>query len=491
MKKYPIILLLIVCFAQNAKSQQFPQMDSRKYISDTIRILPKKPWLAASEVFGVNMSIWGVDRYIAKAEFAYIDFNTIKNNFKKGPVWDTDMFSTNLVAHPYHGSLYFNAARSNGMNFWQSVPYNAAGSLMWEFFMENESPSINDLISTTFGGAEFGEITFRLSDLFIDDRTSGVERLGREILTGLISPIRGINRLITGDSWRYRSTKGRSFRSVPVNLILNLGPRFLAEQENSKNGTIGMHLSMQLNYGDPFNDDFYSPYEWFHLRAGVDVLSDQPFINQVNAIGALWGKTVWTKGNRALTAGVFQHLDYYDSQLSAGSKLEVAPYRISEAVALGGGLLYKQSADKNDVVDSYAEFYLNGIVLGASVSDYMKVDDRDYNMGSGYSLKFSSGLTYLKRWSFLLDLENYHIFTWKGYDTSVDWSTVDPETLNVQGDKSNARLTVFTTRLIYNSPKKWNLTLSNRYFTRRTNYAYYPDVQHSTYDIMLSLGVRI
>ena len=126
MKKYPIILLLIVCFAQNAKSQQFPQMDSRKYISDTIRILPKKPWLAASEVFGVNMSIWGVDRYIAKAEFAYIDFNTIKNNFKKGPVWDTDMFSTNLVAHPYHGSLYFNAARSNGMNFWQSVPYNAA-----------------------------------------------------------------------------------------------------------------------------------------------------------------------------------------------------------------------------------------------------------------------------------------------------------------------------------------------------------------------------
>ena len=340
MKKYPIILLLIVCFAQNAKSQQFPQMDSRKYISETIGILPKKPWLAASEVFGVNMSIWGVDRYIAKAEFAYIDFNTIKNNFKKGPVWDTDMFSTNLVAHPYHGSLYFNAARSNGMNFWQSVPYNAAGSLMWEFFMENESPSINDLISTTFGGAEFGEITFRLSDLFIDDRTSGVERVGREILTGLISPIRGINRLITGDSWRYRSTKGRSFRSVPVNLILNLGPRFLAEQENSKNGTIGMHLSMQLNYGDPFNDDFYSPYEWFHLRAGVDVLSEQPFINQVNAIGALWGKTVWTKGNRALTAGVFQHLDYYDSQLSAGSKLEVAPYRISEAVALGGGFLY-------------------------------------------------------------------------------------------------------------------------------------------------------
>lgn len=357
--------------------------------------------------------------------------------------------------------------------------------------MENEAPSINDLMSTTFGGAELGEITFRLSDLFIDDRTTGTERVGREILTGLISPIRGINRLITGDSWRHRSSKGRSFRSVPVTFALNLGPRFLAEQENSKHGTIGMHLAMRLDYGDPFNDDFYSPYEWFQLRAGLDLLSDQPFINQVNAIGALWGKSIWTKGNKGLTMGVFQHFDYYDSQLSAGSKLDIAPYRISEAVAFGGGLLYKMSADENDKVDSYAELYLSGIALGASISDYMKVDDRDYNMGSGYSLKFASGLTYLKQWSFMLNLENYHIFTWKGYDKNIDWSTVDPETLNVQGDKSNARLTVFSTKLIYYSHKKWNITLSNRYFTRKTNYEYYPDVEHSTYDVMLSLGVRI
>ena len=85
---------------------------------------------------------------------------SIKNNFKTGPVWDTDKFSTNLVAHPYHGSLYFNAARSNGMNFWQSIPFAAGGSLMWEFFMENEPPSINDLMATTFGGVELGEITY-------------------------------------------------------------------------------------------------------------------------------------------------------------------------------------------------------------------------------------------------------------------------------------------------------------------------------------------
>ena len=121
----------------------------------------------------------------------------------------------------------------------------------------------------------------------------------------------------------------------------------------------------------------------------------------------------------------------------------------------------------------------------------MKVDDRDYNMGSGYSFKFSAGVTYQKQWSFLLNLENYHIYTWKGYDTDVDWSTVDPETLNVQGDKSDARLTVFSSKLIYYSKKKWNLSITNRYFSRKTDYRYHQDVTYSTYDVMLSLGMRI
>ena len=90
------------------------------------------------------MLVWSFDRYIVKEDWAYINGHTIKSNFKKGPVWDTDQFTTNLFSHPYHGSLYFNAARSNGMNFWQSAPFAAGGSLMWEFFMENEPPSIND-----------------------------------------------------------------------------------------------------------------------------------------------------------------------------------------------------------------------------------------------------------------------------------------------------------------------------------------------------------
>lgn len=486
-----VIGALLMLFSHAIWGQNFPQTTPREYISDSTRVLPYRPWAAAAKTAGINMVIWGFDRYIAKEDWAKINGHTIKDNFKTGPVWDTDKFSTNLVAHPYHGSLYFNAARSNGLNFWQSIPYAVGGSLMWEWFMEAEPPSINDMLATSFGGIELGEITFRLSDIFLDDRTSGSERIGREILAGIISPVRAINRLISGDAWAYRSSKGRSFPSVPINFIVNLGTRFLAEQEQSKHGTTSMHFSFRLDYGNPYDDDFYSPYEWFQLRAGFDFFSTQPLISQVNAIGSLWGKQIWSKGNRTLTAGIFQHFDYYDSALRSNSPQTVVPYRISQAGAIGGGLLFNKKSSKEDHVDIYGEFYLNAIALGASVSDYLQLEERDYNLGSGYSIKTFAGMTYKKHWNFLLNLENYHIFTWKGYDPDLDFETVNLERLNVQGEKSNARLTIFSTQLAYYSKNRWNIALTNRYFARHTRYKHYENVPTSTYDVILSLGMRI
>lgn len=490
MKKIVVGLFLLV-LTQLAMGQNFPLTPPRQYVSDSTRIITPRPWQALAETFATNMVVWSFDRYIANEPWARINKHTIKDNFKTGPIWDTDKFTTNLISHPYHGSLYFNAARSSGMNFWQSIPYTVGGSLMWEFFMEAEPPSINDMLATSFGGIELGEITYRLSDLFIDDRSTGAERVGREILAGVLSPLRAVNRLISGDAWRHRPSKGRVFPSVPVNFILGVGPRFLAEQEGSKHGTTSMHLDIRLDYGNPYNDDYYSPYEWFQLKAGIDFFSSQPLISQVSAIGALWGKQVWEKGSRSLAAGVFQHFAYYDSELRTNSTKTVAPYRISEAASVGGGLLYNKEGIDGDPVDTYGELYINAVALGASISDYLQLEERDYNMGSGYSIKAYSGLTYKKHWNFLLGLENFHIFTWKGYDPDLDFSTVNLERLNVQGEKSNARLTVFTAQLAYFSNQRWNITLSNRYFSRHTRYKYFENVLTSTYDVMLTLGVRI
>ena len=138
MKKFILTgLICLFSFPWIRGQEYIPQITHRHYTSDSTLLQPRRPWKAALETFGLNMLVWSFDRYIVKEDWAYINGHTIKSNFKKGPVWDTDQFTTNLFSHPYHGSLYFNAARSNGMNFWQSAPFAAGGSLMWEFFMEN------------------------------------------------------------------------------------------------------------------------------------------------------------------------------------------------------------------------------------------------------------------------------------------------------------------------------------------------------------------
>ena len=184
---------------------------------------------------------------------------------------------------------------------------------------------------------------------------------------------------------------------------------------------------------------------------GLDVIN-QPLISQVNAIGALWGKNVWQRKNRSLMMGVFQHFDYYNSDINEKNDRLVAPYRISEAAAVGLGTIYYKNPEPGKKTMFFGELYANGVALGASLSDYMKLGKRDYNLGSGYSIKGGVGWICNRRFALLLNLENYHIFTWKGYDPDLDWSTVDdPNALNVQGDRSNARLTVASVQLAYQS----------------------------------------
>ena len=95
-------------------------------------------WRAAGETFGLNVGLWAFDRYVLKGHYSYISLKTIRENFKHGFDWDNDHLSTNMFAHPYHGSLYFNAGRANGFNFWQSELFALGGSAMWELFMESE-----------------------------------------------------------------------------------------------------------------------------------------------------------------------------------------------------------------------------------------------------------------------------------------------------------------------------------------------------------------
>ena len=56
----------------------------------------KRFWQAAGTVVGFNVGLWAFDRYVQNGDFARISFNSIKENFKHGFIWDNDKLGTNF-----------------------------------------------------------------------------------------------------------------------------------------------------------------------------------------------------------------------------------------------------------------------------------------------------------------------------------------------------------------------------------------------------------
>ncbi len=447
----------------------------------------KNPWKAAAETFVINAGVNAFDRYVMNEDFAKISFSSIRHNVKHGFVWDNDQFSTNLFAHPYHGNLYFNTARSNGLNFWQSTPYSFCGSLMWEFCGEKEPPAINDLIATTCGGICIGEVMHRVSHLIYNDHDRGFRRFLREFGGALVNPIGELNRLLNGDAWRVRHDyyKYHDFSRIPVALSIAAGTRYLADNGALFRGEANPFLNFDLQYGDAFNEDESKPYDYFTANLTAGLSGNQPLINSLHIVGRLWGTPVSTGTMLKTEFNIFQHFDYYDSQAVKDGSDRV-PYRISEAAAFGPGLIYSfPSTGRLSHLEQ--RIYTNLILLGGSKSDYYNVIDRDYNMGSGYSVKTNTFVEFSDYGRFFFDAEYYRIYTWKGYE-GKDLATIDPLYLNAQGDKSNVQLVVIKPTIEINLGQHLRLQMMGAYYGRDTRYKYHDDVKYNTFEVRLGLS---
>lgn len=85
----------------------------------------------------------------------------------EGYAFDTNYFRTNTAAHTGAGTLYYLAARGNGMGVLSSLGVGIAASAMWELLAEfRERISLNDMMVTPFGGAAFGESMAQVGGLF-------------------------------------------------------------------------------------------------------------------------------------------------------------------------------------------------------------------------------------------------------------------------------------------------------------------------------------
>ncbi|MDR0829625.1 MAG: DUF3943 domain-containing protein [Prevotellaceae bacterium] len=435
---------------------------------------PKKsfgPLIAASEVIVLNAGVHIFDRFILKTDWAQVKFSDIGNNFKKGFVWDNDYLSTNMFWHPYHGGLYFNSARANGLNFWQSVPYSFAGSFIWEFFGETNYPSINDLLATSIGGMAIGEMTHRVSHLVLNDSKHGIERVGREILAGIISPMDMLNRILSGKAWHHSPFDETQNVEKP-NFVINLAVqnRFMTDLDNNRNNS-NVALGFTAIYGNPFADQKRLPYDYFTANIDFNIIGKQPLISNGSIIGLLWGNN-WEKKNYNFLAGVFQHFDYYNSNpLIENGKL---PYEYAEAASFGGGFLAKKQKNENKPPIFTGSFYANFILLGASESDYYSVYERNYNFGMGFSVKVNAAVNFAKRFSAFFNAKTYQIFTLnKAVDE--DYYSIYDE-YNSQGNNGYAQLHLLGVGIGCKIFKWLNVNVEQRFFIRHSHYKYFDDV---------------
>ena len=218
---------------------------------------------ALSEILILEAIPWAYGRYIGRFDYSFISMDTVRENFRQGFGYDPDAFEVNQSSHPYHGSLFFNAARENGYGFWESSIFTLFGSLLWECCMENTRPSKNDLVNTTLGGMTRGEVAHRLSNMIIDNESTGKTRVIREIAAGVVNPAALLNRLLRGEAFKEFDNAPDRFPKL-VALSTDIGFRRF-EHGAHRNQAIA---TLSFLYGDPFQGDLSRPFDSFWV--GID-----------------------------------------------------------------------------------------------------------------------------------------------------------------------------------------------------------------------------
>jgi hypothetical protein len=370
-------------------------------LDDDPRYNPRSSWLipvlrvTTSNIFG-----WAWSRYVQKADWAKISWQTMKANLRGQWEWDDDRFGVNFLIHPRAGSDYFNVARSNGYGFWGSYPFAFLGSLQWEYFCENTRPSKNDLLNTPISGAFLGEILYRISSNILDDRRVGKHRVWREIFAGVVNPTRALNRLTQGRLTRV--TPVDVYQQEPLNVTVSIGAHRVNQNNKFGSGGTNAIINLQLDYGDPFEARRRKPFDVFRLTLESRYGQDKRIVDNVLGYGLLFGKTI-KSGNHGLLAGIFQHYDYWNNKVFELGSLGFGP-----------GLISKLKIGSNS--NWYSGLHFAGVPLAGNSTRFGPdtSEFRDYPFGGGWEGRIEERLN-LGNWVSLgFNAYYYWLFDYEG-----------------------------------------------------------------------------
>jgi hypothetical protein len=272
-----------------------------------------------------------------------------------------------MFGHPYHGGLYFNAARSNGLSFWESAPVSFLGSWTWEYLGENYRPSLNDFFMTSFGGIALGEVFHRLGATIRDNTARGGARIRHELAAMPLDPVGGLNRLLRGEWSRQRPNSPEHDPGAFV-LRVHAGARFARGFVADSAGRVPVIVA-DLVYGDPFLRPYRAPFDAFSVRA---ILSGGSGFNALRASGRLYSKDITSRSRRLRHQfAINQRYDYVSNpaQSIGGQSVE---FGINSRWLPGRGQFGIRTSVFGDV-----------IIMGAIDAPNTGLGERIYDFGPG------------------------------------------------------------------------------------------------------------
>lgn len=271
---------------------------------------------------------------------------TTRAHILHGP-WtvDTDAFAINQFAHPYSGSMYHGFARSAGLNYWEALIYDNAGSLLWEMGGETTRPSINDQITTGVGGSFFGEALFRLASRVLESH-GDKPGLWRELSATILSPPLGINRLVFGDRFQPVFPSNDPAISWRLRLGVSQNSHMTDQGYSSIINPNQATTDYSLAYGLPGKSgySYTRPFDYFHFEFSTLGNAKNPFDN-IMIRGLLLGKD-YEAGDDAYRGiwGLYGGYDYLSPHVFRISSTSVSlgttyQWWLSRTIALQGSTL--------------------------------------------------------------------------------------------------------------------------------------------------------
>jgi hypothetical protein len=389
-----------------------------------------------------ELTPWVFDRFIRNSETYYVTPKIIGQHLSLNSwQFDNDPFSTNQFAHPYHGSYFFSAFRTNGYSFWQAAPATFLGSYIWETASEVQAPAPNDFINTGFGGTILGEMTYRISNRIVNNRSRGFKRTASEVLALMINPMNGVTRILDGRWGKiYGNNKERD--SAKISAVFDLGVRTI----NGNGAHTGAYAHARFLYGTAY-ENYKVPFSNMYIdtELGKD---DSSVVNILSVYGSLAGWRVTTTDHVKQLLILSANYDYVHNQAFFYSAQSVKFNFISNFAL----------SKKTSITATVAA----GPVLLAGVPDPHLYTGRDYDYTSGIAYSFSTGINLASKLTYNINYRGGWLKTINGYS-------------------SYSLLYAITTEVSYAFLKNISLSVEPGVFALNSKYDNYPKI-NSRYD---------